>query len=280
LYLLFWPSVLWPDALQNDLFGETQRQALSFRIPADQVLKYKTSAEQIQNLEIMGQSVETESKATTVFSLLSKGLKEHNHQLGITIDSMEVSVTSPQGDLSPDMSTVNGKSFDMTLSLLGKEGNLAGAESIQYELGQSGKRSLVSNFQAIFPDVAGRPVKIGDTWQSKDTITEKTANVEININVDNVNTLEGFETVNGLECVRIKTEATGTIDGKGEQMGADLTFSAELKGTDTWYFAYKDGLFVKLISSASAEGSVDVSGPQSMTIPMTVEIKTKTELIK
>jgi len=67
---------------------------------------------------------------------------------------------------------------------------------------------------------------------------------------------------------------------EGEQMGANLTFSGEVKGTDTWYFAYKEGLFVKMTSSGSTEGTVNVSGIQSMTIPMTVEIKNKTRLIK
>jgi len=253
---------------------------LQYQMPENQVLKYQMVVEQTQNIEVMGQSVDTESDMISAFLVKSKGLKENNYQLGVTIDSISLNITSPQGDLSPDMSAVIGKSFDMTLSPLGKELDLSGAESIKYDLGPAGKRSVKSNFQALFPDLAGRPVKIGDTWTSKDTITEQSGNVEIHINLENVNTLEGFETVNGLECAKITATVTGILEGIGEQMGMDLTFDGEIEGTDTWYFAYKEGIFVKMITKAFTEGTIIASGPQDMTIPMKQEIKMEIELIK
>lgn len=254
--------------------------ALQYWMPENQVLKYQTSAKQTQIIEVMGQSVEVETEKTIEFSVKSKGLKENNLQLEVTIDSMSINITSPQGDLSPNMSTVIGKSFDMTLSILGKEMDLSGADSIKYDLGPGGKRSISADFQAIFPNLAGRPVKIGDTWTTKDTITEKSDNGEVRINLESVNTLEGFETVNGLECVKITAEVTGTLDGKGYEQGMDLTFKGEIKGTDTWYFAYMKGIFVKMITDVSTEGTITTSGAQSMTIPMTQEMKIEVKLIK
>lgn len=254
--------------------------ALQYWMPENQVLKYQTSAKQTQIIEVMGQSVEVETEKTIEFSVKSKGLKENNLQLEVTIDSMSINITSPQGDLSPDMSTVIGKSFDMTLSILGKEMDLSGADSIKYDSGPGGKRSISADFQAIFPNLAGRPVKIGDTWTTKDTITEKSDNGEVRINLESVNTLEGFETVNGLECVKITAEVTGTLDGEGYEQGMDLTFKGEIKGTDTWYFAYMKGIFVKMITDVSTEGTITTSGAQSMTIPMTQEMKIEVKLIK
>lgn len=254
--------------------------ALQYWMPENQVLKYQTSAKQTQIIEVMGQSVEVETEKTIEFSVKSKGLKENNLQLEVTIDSMSIKITSPQGDLSPDMSTVIGKSFDMTLSILGKEMDLSGADSIKHDLGPGGKQSISADFQAIFPNLAGRPVKIGDTWTTKDTITEKSDNGEVRINLESVNTLEGFETVNGLECVKITAEVTGTLDGEGYEQGMDLTFKGEIKGTDTWYFAYMKGIFVKMITDVSTEGTITTSGAQSMTIPMTQEMKIEVKLIK
>jgi len=86
----------------------------------------------------------------------------------------------------------------MILSPLGKELDLSGAESIQYDLGPGGKHSIESDFQALFPDLAGRPVKIGDAWTSKDTITEKSSLAEIHMNLESLNTLEGFERIGNL----------------------------------------------------------------------------------
>jgi len=222
---------------------------LQYLMPENQVLKYQTSMESTQNFEV-------------------------------TIDSMSVNITSPQGELSPDMSSVIGKSFDMTLSFLGKELDVSGAEAIQYDMGPGGKRSIAPGFQALFPDLAGRPVKIEDTWTSKDTITDKSSNTEIHLIFESLNTLEGFETVNGLECVKITAVVTGILDGKGKEGGADLIFEGDIEGSDTWYFAYKKGLFVKMISEGLVKGTATVTGPQKMTIPLTQKIKIETKLIK
>lgn len=57
----------------------------------------------------------------------------------------------------------------------------------------------------------------------KDTITEKVGGGEITINLESFNTLEGFETVDGLECAKIIVKITGTLEGgRGDQGGCGL----------------------------------------------------------
>jgi len=253
---------------------------LQYRMAEDQALKYQLTIEQTQDAEVMGQHMKTENKFEIAFTAKSKGLKENNQQLGITIDSMIININGPQGEISPDMSSVEGKSFDMTISVLGKELDLSGAESIQYDLGQEGKRDVASNFQAIFPDLADKPVKIGDTWTSKDAITEKIGSGEIKISLESLNTLAGFETINGLGCAKITSKITGTLEGGGEQMGANLDFKGEIEGNETWHFAYKEGLFVNLIADVSTKGTVSVRGPQEVSIPMVQNMRIETKLIK
>jgi hypothetical protein len=253
---------------------------LQYRMAENQVLKYQTSSEQTQNMEIMGQSIDTQSSSESGFSVKSKGLQEGNLLLGVTIDSMSMNISSPQGDLSPDMSTVLGKSFDMTLSPLGKELDVSGAETIEYDMGAAGTRNMGSNFQAAFPDLAGKPVKIGDTWTSTDTITEKTDEIEVRINFESVNTLEGFETVDGLECVKVTADVTGTVVGKGEQMGMQLAIEGEVQGKGAWYFAYKEGFLVKDTGNIFTDGTITTSGAQAMTIPLKQEMTMETKLVK
>lgn len=268
-------------AKTTNLWGDPKTGLiLQYRMQENQVLKYQSSTEQTQNIEVMGQSMETQTTSTSAFSTKYKGLKENNLQLGVTIDSMSIDISSPQGELSPDMSSVKGKSFDMVLSPLGKELDVSGAQSIRYELGPVGDRSVESNFQALFPDMADRPVKIGDTWTSTDTVTEKSPVGEVILSFESVNTLAGFETVDGLECIKVTAEITGTLEGKGEQMGAELTFKGDIEGNQTWYFAYKEGIFVKDTVSASTDATITVSGAQAMTIPMKQESKMETKLIK
>ena len=263
------------------LWGDPQSGLiLTYRMPENQPLNYQFSSGQTQNIEVMGQSVETESNQAIRFAVRSKGIREDHHVLGLTIEAMKVDVKGPQGPLSPDMTAVVGKSFEMTMSELGKEVDLSGAASIQYDLGPSGKRNLASNFQAFFPDLPGRPVKIGDLWIAEDQITDKTEGVEIRIRLKNEHKLDGFETVAGLECVRIKTAVTGTLEGEGEEQGMGLTFKGDIKGTDTWYFAYKEGRYVRTVSSASVDGKIETSGFESITIPLTQKMNMETNLIK
>ncbi len=253
---------------------------LQYRMEENQVLKYQTSAEQTQDIEVMGQAISTETISSSAFSVKSKGLKENNHLLHVTIDSMSINISSPQGDLSPDLSSVIGESFEMILSPLGRELDVSDAASIKYEMGPAGSRSVESNFQTVFPDLADRPVKIGDTWSSTDTITEKTGMGEIILNFESINTLEGFETVDGLECIKVTAKITGTLDGKGEQMGVEMSFKGDIEGTETWYFAYKEGVFVKGITTAHTDATITTSGVQAMTIPFTQETKMETKLVK
>ena len=253
---------------------------LQYRMPENQVLKYQSSGGMSMDMEIMGQAMEVKFDETLTFTVRSKGLKENNYLLNVTIDSMSTSIATPQGELVPDTSHVEGESFDMTFSPIGEELDVSSAESIQYEIEPGSLHNMVSKFQAVFPDVAGRPVKIGDTWTTKAVITETTNRSETLVSIESLNTIEGFETVDGLECVRIKAEFTGTIEGKSEpKPGMELESKGDLKGTDTWYFAYKEGIYVKTISNATADVTSTATA-QGITIPMKKISKSEMKLVK
>ncbi|MCU0646243.1 MAG: hypothetical protein MUC94_18550 [bacterium] len=104
-----------------------------------------------------------------------------------------------------------------------------------------------SNFLTIFPDLPGKPVKIADSWTTNDTINVKEGGTEMRMTFVSVNTLQGFETVDGHECAKVTA---------------------------------KEGVFVKSISDGLSEGTVAVTGAQKMTIPMTMATKFETNLVK
>ncbi len=250
---------------------------LEYKMPAGRALTYLSKSEETQIMEIQGQSMDTQSTNSGTFTFKAKGLKDKNLLLGVTIDDVAATmVSSAQGDMSPNMDAVKGKSFDMVLSPLGSEVDVSGAEAITYDLAGD-IRNLSSGFKMFFPDLPGKPVKVGDTWPSSAGTDEKTTSMNIRIDFQNVNTLEGFETVEGMECARISSEVTGTITGTGSQMGTDLTFSGTSKGKDVWYFAVKEGIFVKTMSESTTEMSIDVPAA-GMTIPTTQTTKAEVKL--
>jgi len=262
------------------VYGDPQTGIiLQYQMPEGQVLKYDSWGETHQVSDVMGQTIEADISSKTVFTVNSKGQQENNHQLTITIDDMDLKVQSTQGELDPDMSTVIGKSFDMVFSSLGKEVELIGADAIEYDMGPEGTRNISVGFQDIFPNLADRPVKIGDTWPDESTITEKTDTGEAIIHFSGVNTLVGFETIDDVECVKVTAEGTGTIESRGEQQGVELVTTGEIKGTVTWYFAYKEGIFIKQMMEGTVEGTVDVPS-QGVEIPFTRESTSEIKLVK
>jgi hypothetical protein len=268
-------------AVKRNIWGDpTSSLSLTYRMGDNQIFKYQTSSQENQKLEMTGQSMVKKTKISNQFSVQLKGLTEKNFLLGITLENMKINITGGMmGDVTPDLSTLTGKSFDMTLSPLGKEVGFSGIEALQYQPGPSGTRNIKSSFNNIFPDLADKPVKIGDTWTTKEDFTEKAGNLDIHVITDNLNTLQGPETVNGLECVKIETRIKGSFDGKGKQMGSEFTLKGNIKGNTTWYFAYKKGIFISMKANITSEGSVEVS-TQGMTIPMKGETSSEINLIQ
>ena len=268
-------------AKTTNLWGDPKTGLiLQYRMPENQVLKYQGSGGMTMDMEVMGQAMEIGVDETLAFTVRSKGQKEENFQLQVTVDSMSMKITTPQGDLVPDLSPVEGKSFDMTFSPIGEEKDVSAAESIQYEVEPGTLYNMASKFQAVFPDFAGRPVKIGETWTTKAVIKEGTNRSETSINLDILNTLEGFETMDGMECVRIKAEFTGTVEGTSEpEPGVELVSEGEVKGTDIWYFAYKEGIFVKTVSNGTGD-IIATASVQGISIPMKREYNSEMVLVK
>jgi hypothetical protein len=262
------------------VYGDPQTGViLQYQMPEGQVLKYDSEGETHQVSDVMGQTIETDISSTNVFSVKSNGQEENNHHLTITIDGMSLKIQSTQGELEADMSTVIGKSFEMVLSSLGKEVELTGADAIEYDLGPEGTRNISAGFQDIFPNLADRPVKIGDTWPDESTITEKSESGEAIIHFSGINTVMGFETIDGMECVKVSTVGTGTIESKGEQQGVELVTTGEIKGTATWFFAYKEGIFIKQMNEGTVEATVDVPS-QGLQIPFSRESSSEIRLVK
>jgi hypothetical protein len=253
---------------------------LAYQFPEGRALAYKTTSAQTQNMEIMGQSMTTESTSTMDFTFKAKGTKDGSFVLGVTIDGGKADVSSPQGNLSPDLSPIVGKSFDMVVSRIGKELDVTGAEAIKYDMPTGGSRDVSSGFQAFFSDLPDKPVKVGDTWPTEDTIVQKEGMGETRIHFVNQNTFDGMETVDGYECARIKSAVKGAITGSLEQMGASVSIDIKLEGTDTWYFAVKEGLYIKSEMKASMGGVVAVGEPANMTIPVTGEMRQSAALVK
>lgn len=252
---------------------------LKYRMDPGQSLKYKNETNANQYMEVMGQSIDVDTERTLTLTMTPKGTQDANLLLGVTINSASLSINGPQGSITPDLDEIEGKSFEMTINSIGEEIDVSGAEALQYEV-EGTERSMSADFQMFFPDTAGKPIKMGDSWTTSGTLDIAEGNNQIKINLESVNTLDGFEVIDGYECVRIKADVTGTMEGEGEAQGMSLIMEGQGEGTDTWYFAYKEGILVKVISEFYLDGNIDATGPANLSIPMKQEMKMTLSLIK
>jgi len=250
---------------------------LEYKMPAGRALTYQGKTEESQVLEVMGQVIDSSTASVSNFTFQAKGKKDKNLLAGVTVDDISISVTGSQGDMSPDMSSIKGKSFDMVLSPLGNEVDVSGAENLSFAMAGE-VQNLSSGFKNFFPDLPGKPVKIGDTWPATATIEEKTSSLNVKIDLQYVHSLDGIELIDGVECARVIAQVTGIVSGSGNQMGQDMTFSGTSKGKDIWFFAIKEGYLVKQTAESTTEVSIDVSAA-GVSIPMTQSSKSEVKLI-
>jgi hypothetical protein len=241
---------------------------LQYRMAEGKAMVYEKTETSTQSMKVMGQAMDTSTNKTMAFTVEPKGLKEGKHSLTITIDSMDAGLETPQGKFTADTEPAIGESFDMVLSALGKETGLDEADGIEYSLGMAGTRSVRPEFEAFFPDLPDGRVKIWDTWTTQDTINVADSGMDVQIVSENLNVLEGYETVNGRDCAKVTVDISGSVIGEGMQGGANLEFEGDMTGKETWYFDYAKGLFVKSSSEISVVATVSVTGPQEMTIPV------------
>jgi len=259
--------------------GPGKANDFKYDMSDDGLLTYRSTTEAVQKMKIQAMEMEVTNDKRLVFSIRELESDDGNCRLAVSVDSLEINVNSAQGSVSADASDVIGKSFDMVISRTGRGIDLSGAEALEYDMGMAGRKNLAAEFTSLFPEFAGRPVGIGETWTSTDTISVKEGGGEMRVITEAVSTLEGFEEVNGVECARISSVITGTLSGEGEQGGAKLAFDGTISGNEVWHFDYKNGLLVDTVSESTVHNTIQMSGPQEMEIPVIQTSKTTLTLI-
>ena len=251
---------------------------LIYKLPAESGVYYTSRSDIKQGMEIQGQSIGADIEQVLAFDMKPVSVSEGTLTLDITLDTIGMSVTSPMVSFSADVSSILGKSFTMDLSDKGEELDLTQAESLKYSMAQSGERSIAMNFQTFFPDLPENKIKAGDSWIDTDTINESSETEEVVMYLHSNNTFEGVETVAGYECVKIVSLLSGPRNVNQETQGVTLVTEGEVKGTLTWYFAFKEGIFVKSVMISSSQSTVTASGAQNISFPMSMEIKSVIEI--
>jgi hypothetical protein len=253
---------------------------LVYKQAVGKTISYTSSTSITQSMDINGQTVNNYVKNDLGFKVKMIEKQGVNLKLEITIDSLGMKIETMQGSAGSKMKDVEGKSFNMVISPFGKVMDISEAEKIEYKVEGQGDANLSQTFVNIFPDLPEKAVKPGATWTKNDTITTKSAASKTKQSIQSVYKFEGYEIIDGINCAKVTSTVTGTMETNTQNMGMDIYISGPLQGEVVLYFAVKEGYFLKQEVKSKMTGTVEISGAQSMTFPITMDSANKMEAKK
>lgn len=252
---------------------------LIYNYPSDKTIKYLTTSNIVQNMDVNGQSMLVNVNSYSGCSVRAAGKLDENLKLEIKIDSVAQTVDSPQGATGGAVADAKGKTFNMVISPDGKTVDISEASVIVFSIPGSGETNAAQTFMEFFPAVPTGTIKTGDTWITHDTINSKSQTMTLWMPVESNNKFEGIETVNGMECAKISASISGTRKMTTQTQGMSVIVNGPFTGTVVLFFAIKDCYFVKQTVITRMTGNIEISD-QGMSFPVVMDINSTKEIQK
>jgi len=252
---------------------------LAYHYPSDRAIKYLAKSTMAQIMDIEGQTMQTDVTSAFGCSVKSSGNQDNNIKLEITIDTLGQTTNSPMGSAGGTMGSVKGKIINIVVSPNGKPVDITEADSLVFNVEGSGESNMSQSILDFFHLLPEKPVKPGDTWDLTDSVSTSTPVMTMKSIDVSVNKLEGFETVDGIECAKITSSHTGNWSMTVQSQGMDIYIKGPYTGISECLFAIKEGYFIKNMSSTKMTGELDISS-MGMTMPITIDMKSVNEMVK
>jgi hypothetical protein len=257
--------------------GSKDPVKLAYNFSEGKSTSYCSTTTITQAMDVNGQTMNVLINQNLAFKAKMLSKVNENFKLAITMDSLVSKVDTPNGVTGGKIKDVEGKTFNILLSPLGKELDTEEAAKIEYSIDGTPGGNLSQFFANVFPELPGKPVNTGDTWIRNDTVTNKSATSNTTQIIQSSNKFEGVEKINGIDCAKITSTINGTMQTTTQNQGMDILYKGPMSGTVTLYFAVKEGNFVRREISTKMTGTIDISGAQSMTFPVVMETNSKIE---
>ncbi|MBN1465248.1 hypothetical protein JXA02_05770 [candidate division KSB1 bacterium] len=270
-------------ASQKAMWGNEKKGfILSYRLSPNDSWTFQATGDEKTSIDIMGSDRESSTLTKNSYTIRAFASDDSNLNTSVTIDNFVRESEAPEGESSIDASSIVGKNFGLILSPLGKEMEYKGIDDLKIDLGEQGGgvQSVLNFYRDLFPDLADKPIKVGDSWMVQNGFTAPAGNMDIEVNTETKHTLEGLESIGGMECLKFSTTFTGTVKGQGEQGGNNFDLAGDITGSGTWYFAYKKGAFVKSDGLSNVKGTIKLSGGYDLSMPLTQETVTSVQLVQ
>jgi len=253
---------------------------LAYRMETNQRLKYKTSMNVQNSMEMQGREMTSGSDAVSVLRLEVEEVgKDGNVTFVYALDSLNVTATTPQGDqIFENPEGMIGKRTRQIMTAAGKKLKSVVVDSVQLPglLAQSGGRRPAFSFI----ELAEKEVKAGDSWTASTADTNAQTGGQIIVAANTTYTIAGEVDTLGYKCLRIIYSGKITLTGNGVNMGMNFSIEGEGPNNGTAYFTPKEGMLVAVVGTSDLETTIALTGQMSMTIPQSTASKVAIVLVK
>jgi hypothetical protein len=231
--------------------------------------KYSQESKYNSTQEFNGQEMKANGSNLVVVNLfVEKVLPDSSIQFLSTLVSAKTMMKMAMMDTVVEFKDVDYKGVR---SVISKKGQLISKEVLDtLKTGNSFLDQNASFSSGIFKELESmpkEPILIGEKWQVNRTDTVPESSMVTVVHAEN--TLVGFETKNGRQCMRINTAGKMDITGKMSRMGAEFFIEGTGDVVGSYWFDPKEGLIVAKESKTEQEMTLVLTGQMQMTIPVT-----------
>ncbi|MCC5943510.1 MAG: hypothetical protein JJT94_01140 [Bernardetiaceae bacterium] len=257
--------------------------------------------------EIMGmkQEQKTQTKITSLYEVLDV-MQDGNMKIKQTYKSMMISSESMAGNMSydsekdeevPDFAQAQGalvgQSYTFTVTPTGKVVAVEGGDKLieaimanlnvdddQKEAAQKsleaeyGEEKLKSDISTMFSVYTSKTVKVGDSWTSKERKKGMMSfDMEQNFTLTEIK--------DGIAYIDVESKLNSLEDAEPTEMGG-MMIEYNIKGNSKGKMQVDTNTGWIIFNSQNQDmgGDVNISGPQTMSIPMTVKMQTITKTLE
>ncbi len=253
---------------------------LTYNYPADKAISYLNKSTLAQIMDFQGQTMQVDVTSAFGCSVKTAGKQEKNIKIEIRVDTLGQTTNSPMGGSGGAIQDVVGKTCNVIISPEGKAVDMSETAKVIYTVEGAGESNLNQALSDFFPVLPSRPIKAGDSWESADSTIVTSPSMKMKTLDNTVNKLEAIETIGGIQCARISTTHSGTMVMTVNNQGMDIFIKGPFTGNSEFLFAVNEGYFIKLTSAIKMTGNMEITSPEAMSFPITLDMKSVNEIKK
>ncbi|KPK95772.1 hypothetical protein AMJ80_03680 [bacterium SM23_31] len=262
--------MVWGCASHKAIWGSPEEGIImSYHQPEGTVNKYKYISQESGVVDQMGTKFNVTMDA--VGDALQKIVKVSDDKISQELSYTSLSITQ-KDDRTGTSSIPTANVLNKPLILeTGKRGenadmkNIGDLPSLENSVNPQG-----ISLMTLIHELALKPVKINDTWNSLETAPLELPNANMDFTFDTDYTFTGMEKKMEFDCMKISATGKYSIKGsmtiEGQNMGMERTVTFE----STIFFAYKNGFIVEISEKSKGNMIIDIpAANQEITMPFT-----------